>query len=69
MQNLADRIELLETQLRRLRITALCSLTLGMVLFLAGAAYSQHEGLMQVPANSLASRSFRRLSRTFARPG
>jgi hypothetical protein len=58
MEQLAQRLERLESQLRRWRMmTMLATILLAFVL-LTGAAYSQHNGIIQQPTTSLASRSF-----------
>lgn len=67
--NLLTRVEALESQLRRWKLISLVALAAVSVLLLTGAVfapqgrdslpdYGQRDGLMQVPARSLASHNF-----------
>ena len=58
MEELAQRLERLESQLRRWRMMTVVATVLLAFVLLTGAAYSQHNGIIQQPTRTLASRSF-----------
>ena len=58
MNDLLPRVEKLESQLRRWRVATVLMLILLAVVLSTGAAYSQRDGLLQVPASRVAARSF-----------
>lgn len=56
--NVVERLEKLERQMRRWKIASLLLVAMLAIVLLTGAAYSDSDGLLQLPATRLSAHSF-----------